>query len=145
MPFNWVPVTQTIISNKMSSDKALHTAYVWATTNSRTGTERVYTCLALVTYWAETYNWDVSATFIDFLLHSIDATEDYSMSNVYDLLTEFIDRDWFCISTYLRKLISGGVLFIPRLRHLVQAQIQIVANLPTQFFPTTYAISNLYF
>lgn len=134
VPFNWVPVTQTIISNKMSSDKALHTAYVWATTNSRTGTERVYTCLALVTYWAETYNWDVSATFIDFLLHSIDATEDYSMSNVYDLLTEFIDRDWFCISTYLRKLISGGVLFIPRLRHLVQAQIQIVANLPTQFF-----------
>lgn len=133
IPFNWEPVSQAILSNKMSSSHALHTAYVWATTTSRTGSERVYACVALVAYWAQTFDWDLSSTFVDFLLNTVTTTENFTMSNVYDLLTEFLDRDWFCISTYVRRLISSGVLFIPRMRQLVQAQIQIVANLPAQF------------
>ncbi|VVT44046.1 uncharacterized protein SAPINGB_P000275 [Magnusiomyces paraingens] len=136
LPFDWHAISQIVTSNNLSEHNILHTAFEWATTTSRIGSGRLYACLSLVSYWrSPPYQWDVSSAFMDFL-ESIKSASDYDMNNVYDLITEFLDRDWFCISTYLRRLISSGVLFIPRMRSLAQAQFQIVANLPAQFFPT---------
>lgn len=134
LPFDWHQITQIVLNNNIPERDALLTTFEWATTTSRIGLGRLYACLSLMSFWrAAPHEWDVSGAFMEFL-SSIKDPSDYDMRNTYDLITEFLDRDWFCISTYLRKLISSGVLFIPRLRGSVQGQIQIVANLPTQFF-----------
>lgn len=137
LPFGWKTLTQTILSNSINESEALKTTFEWATTNSRSGSERLYTCLSLVTFWHEQNQWNISNSFINFL-EGVTNEKDYSMNNIYDLLTELLDRDWFSISDYFRRLISSGVLQIPRFRNSLDAQLKVLANIPVQFFDSSY-------
>lgn len=131
-PYNWALITQNIHSNKISEQDALTTAFEWATTINRTGTERVYVCSSLLTEWHANQKWDISEAFLNFL-DQIQNPDDYVMENLYDLVTEFLDRDWFHASTYFRRLISQGILFISRLRPSVKVKVKILANMPVQY------------
>lgn len=131
-PYNWALITQNIHSNKITEQDALTTAFEWATTINRTGTERVYVCSSLLTEWHTNQKWDISEAFLNFL-DQIQNPDDYVMENLYDLVTEFLDRDWFHASTYFRRLISQGILFISRLRPSVKVKVKILANMPVQY------------
>lgn len=131
-PYNWVSLNQSIHANKISEQDALSTALEWATKNHRTGIERVYICSSLLSEWHTSQKWNISEAFLSFL-DQIGNPDDYVMENLYDLMTEFLDRDWFQASTYFRRIISHGSLFIKRSNPSVQVQINVLANIPVRY------------
>lgn len=136
-PYNWTPLGQCIHVNKIPEHEALQTAFQWATTRHRTGVDRVYICASLLTELADTLKWNISAAFSEFL-EGITNLDDHVFSNVYDLMTECLDRDWFQPSTYFRKIISQGSLFTKKqpMSTAVQVQVRILENMPVQFSPS---------
>lgn len=132
VPYNWSFIAQNIHSNKISEHEALTTAFEWAITNNRTGIERIYICSSLLTEWHDHQKWEISDAFLNFL-DNVTNPDEYVMENLYDLVSEFLDRDWFHPSTFFRRLISQGILFINRLRPSVLVKVNILANLPLHY------------
>lgn len=132
IPYNWTFLAQNIHSNKISEQDALTTAFEWATTVNRTGVERVYICSSLLTEWHDVQKWNISEAFLNFL-DLITNPEELVLENLYDLVAEFVDRDWFHPSTYFRRLISQGIIFIDRLRPSAMVKIKVLTNMPVYF------------
>lgn len=135
VPYNWSSTIQSINVNKISEHDALMIAFEWATTKNRACVERVYICASMLTEWHNVLKWDISESFLNFL-DSITCADDYNMKNIYDLISEFQDRDWFSAGSFFRRLISQGTLFISKSLPSVNVKIKILTNLPVQYSPS---------
>jgi hypothetical protein len=131
-PYNWSSLLQSINVNKIPEQDALMVAFEWATSKNRAGVDRVYICASMLTEWHNVLKWDISAGFLNFL-DSIICADGYDMKNLYDMVSELQDRDWFSAGTFFRRLISQGTLFISKQQPSVNFKIKILANLPVQY------------
>lgn len=66
-------------------------------------------------------------------LDSITCADGYDMKNLYDMVSELQDRDWFSAGSFFRRLISQGTLFISKQQPSMNVKIKILANLPVQY------------
>lgn len=134
-PYSWSVLEQTITSSKVTESDTLFSAFQWATTSTRKGVDRVYICGNLLTALHSDFKWNISEQFIEFL-DSITSADDYNMNNVYDLILEFLDRDWFYAGTFFRRLISQGVLYTNTSLPLAKVKIALLQNLPVLYSPS---------
>lgn len=132
VPYNWSSLIQSINVNKIPEQDALMVAFEWATSKNRAGIDRVYICASMLTEWHNVLKWDISAGFLNFL-DSITCADGYDMKNLYDMVSELQDRDWFSAGSFFRRLISQGTLFISKQQPSMNVKIKILANLPVQY------------